>query len=63
MKVPNKYVEEAAKLSDSVLKEGIIDNFNSKIGRLNFRSPAFIVGIISLVFIGAVAFLVRKRTK
>lgn len=67
MKIPAKYIEEAAKLSNSVLKEGIVDRSNSPMGQflnlVNPRSTVFMIGIISLVVIGVIVFIVKKQTK
>lgn len=65
MKIPERYVKEADKLTDSAFESGIIDNSIGKMEHLNLKSPAFVIGLIILALIGAASFLSRimKHTR
>ena len=67
MKVPAKYIEEAAKLSDLVFEEGIIDNSNNSmkqfLNQINLKSTGFVTGIVSLMVTGVIVFIVKRQNK
>jgi hypothetical protein len=62
--VPAKYIEEAVRQPESTLKEGIVNNQTNplaRIGRIGSqKSPAFVIGIISLFIIGFGAVMIFK---